>query len=604
MKKHIFIILTSCLALTACEKFLTKSNPNKIESETYFTNEASLKIYSNGLGRSFTTLILDFCTGDIGTDMMFQNGTNLYYTDNYSPESASNWKASNWSKLRNVNYFLDNMHTAVASEEVMKHYEGVGRFYRAMFYMDKVQIFGAVPWYDHLVDSQKEEDIYALRTNREEVCRHILEDLNFACEHCLASKEYMDRAGYVNKYVALAMKSRFCLYEGSFRTYHQNDPSTAQPWKTDEAKMYLDECAKACEAIMTSNQFSLTDVPANRKTQYRDMFTCEDACSQYINEIIWARDYDLALNVTNNIDKNYFTPRFTSGTGCGFTRQFINTYLMTDGTPFTSKYPDNETVDFATECKDRDFRMAQTVRTPGFTRDGGATPSAPDVQFAMSGYQPVKWTLDDSSKDPHTSATATDVPLIRYAEVLLNYAEAKAILGQCDKTVWDKTIGSLRERSGVKNIFPILADQYMVDYFQGRELDPVVLEVRRERGIELAMENRRYQDLMRWRQGELLVRERQGIYIPVIEEPIDLNGDGTPETIVSAKITEKTGYRVLSIDGASSDLGNKLSGGNKGIILTGTAVTSTWAWKDYKYVKPIPAEAILENKNLEQNPEW
>lgn len=604
MKKHIFIILTSCLALTACEKFLTKSNPNKIESETYFTNEASLKIYSNGLGRSFTTLILDFCTGDIGTDIMFQNGTNLYYTDNYSPESASNWKASNWSKLRNVNYFLDNMHTAVASEEVMKHYEGVGRFYRAMFYMDKVQIFGAVPWYDHLVDSQKEEDIYALRTNREEVCRHILEDLNFACEHCLASKEYMDRAGYVNKYVALAMKSRFCLYEGSFRTYHQNDPSTAQPWKTDEAKMYLDECAKACEAIMTSNQFSLTDVPANRKTQYRDMFTCEDACSQYINEIIWARDYDLALNVTNNIDKNYFTPRFTSGTGCGFTRQFINTYLMTDGTPFTSKYPDNETVDFATECKDRDFRMAQTVRTPGFTRDGGATPSAPDVQFAMSGYQPVKWTLDDSSKDPHTSATATDVPLIRYAEVLLNYAEAKAILGQCDKTVWDKTIGSLRERSGVKNIFPILADQYMVDYFQGRELDPVVLEVRRERGIELAMENRRYQDLMRWRQGELLVRERQGIYIPVIEEPIDLNGDGTPETIVSAKITEKTGYRVLSIDGASSDLGNKLSGGNKGIILTGTAVTSTWAWKDYKYVKPIPAEAILENKNLEQNPEW
>lgn len=604
MKKHIFIILTSCLALTACEKFLTKSNPNKIESETYFTNEASLKIYSNGLGRSFTTLILDFCTGDIGTDIMFQNGTNLYYTDNYSPESASNWKTSNWSKLRNVNYFLDNMHTAVASEEVMKHYEGVGRFYRAMFYMDKVQIFGAVPWYDHLVDSQKEEDIYALRTNREEVCRHILEDLNFACEHCLASKEYMDRAGYVNKYVALAMKSRFCLYEGSFRTYHQNDPSTAQPWKTDEAKMYLNECAKACEAIMTSNQFSLTDVPANRKTQYRDMFTCEDACSQYINEIIWARDYDLALNVTNNIDKNYFTPRFTSGTGCGFTRQFINTYLMTDGTPFTSKYPNNETVDFATECKDRDFRMAQTVRTPGFTRDGGATPSAPDVQFAMSGYQPVKWTLDDSSKDPHTSATATDVPLIRYAEVLLNYAEAKAILGQCDKTVWDKTIGSLRERSGVKNIFPILADQYMVDYFQGRELDPVVLEVRRERGIELAMENRRYQDLMRWRQGELLVRERQGIYIPVIEEPIDLNGDGTPETIVSAKITEKTGYRVLSIDGASSDLGNKLSGGNKGIILTGTAVTSTWAWKDYKYVKPIPAEAILENKNLEQNPEW
>lgn len=603
--KRIFATLSiAVIALTSCEDFLTKENPNKIESETYFSNEASLKIYTNGLGRSFATQILNFSEGDIGTDVMFQEGTNLYFTASYTAESASNWRTSHWSKLRSVNFFLDNMRKADAPAEILNHYEGVARVFRAMFYLDKVQTFGAVPWYDHLVDPQNADDIYAPRTNREVVCRHILDDLNYACEHCLTDKAFVDRAGYINKYVALAYKSRFCLFEGSYRMYHNVDPSTGEPWIDDECEMYLRECCKACEELMATGVFSLTDVPANRKTQYHDLFTCEDACSQYINEIIWARDYDLTYNVTNNYDKNYFTKRFTSGAGCGMTRQFINTYLCTDGTPFTTKYPNNDKVDFITECKDRDYRLAQTIRTPGYTRNSGASLLAPDLQFSLSGYQPVKWTLDDASKDSNQAATATDVPLIRYSEVLLNYAEAKAILGECTEEIWNKTIKPLRERSGVKSIYPLSADPYLVSYFQDREKDAVVLEVRRERGVELVMESFRYQDIMRWHQGELLVRERQGIYIPAIETPLDLNDDGTPETIVSAQFSEKTGYRVLPIDAASKDLGNKLSEGTSGIIKTGTIVTGSWSWADYKYVKPVPAEALLENKNLGQNPGW
>ena len=604
MKKYLAVIAVTALFLPSCEKFLTRENPNKIESETYFNNESSLKIYTNGLGRSFATLILDYSTGDIGTDIMFQEGTNLYFTPSYTAESASNWRTSHWSKLRSVNFFLDNMRKADADAEILDHYEGVGRFYRAMFYMDKVQTFGAVPWYDHLVDPQDPDDIYAPRTNREEVCRHILEDLDYACGHCLADKQFVDRAGYINKYVALALKSRFCLFEGTYRTYHSVDPSTGEPWKTDEAETYLRECCSACEELMSSGVFSLTDVPARRKTQYHDLFTCEDACSEYINEIIWARDYDLALNVTNNYDKNYFTKRFTSGAGCGFTRQFINTYLCTDGTPFTTKNPSHETLDFIKECKDRDYRLAQTIRTPGYTRNGGGSPLAPDLTFSLSGYQPVKWTLDDASTDSNQAATATDVPLIRYAEILLNYAEAKAVLGECTEDVWNKTVKPLRERSGVRSIYPLSADPYLVAYFQNRVNDAKVLEVRRERGIELAMESFRYQDLMRWHQGELLVRERQGIYIPAIETPLDLNDDGVAESIVSAVFTEKTGFKVLAIDAASGDLGNKLSEGTHGIILTGTKVTGTWSWQDYKYVRPVPAEALLENKNLGQNPGW
>jgi hypothetical protein len=109
---------------------------------------------------------------------------------------------------------------------------------------------------------------------------------------------------------------------------------------------------------------------------------------------------------------------------------------------------------------------------------------------------------------------------------------------------------------------------------------------------------------MRWRQGELLVRERHGIYIPAIETPLDLNNDGVAESMVSALVTEKTGFKVLPIDAASGDLGNVLSDGTSGIIKTGTIVTATWSWEDYKYLRPIPTEALLENPNLGQNAGW
>ena len=87
MKKYLAVIAVTALFLPSCEKFLTRENPNKIESETYFNNESSLKIYTNGLGRSFATLILDYSTGDIGTDIMFQEGTNLYFTPSYTAEN-------------------------------------------------------------------------------------------------------------------------------------------------------------------------------------------------------------------------------------------------------------------------------------------------------------------------------------------------------------------------------------------------------------------------------------------------------------------------------------------------------------------------------------
>lgn len=603
MKKILFAIAT-IIAASSCTDFLTKENPYKIESEYYFANESSLEIYTNGLVRSYATAIKSFIDGDRYTDTHNWDGQYSYYLDTYDSEDATNWSTSNWSSLRSINYYLSNMRKADAPADVLDHYEGVGRFFRALFYISKVKTFGAVPWYDHMIDPAGKDDLYAARTNREEVCRHILADLDFACTNCSSEEKYRVRASYIHKYVALAVKARFCLYEGTYRKYHKNDPSTNAPWKEDESELYLNACIAACEEIMNSNVYKLTDDASKRTTQYRDMFINPDGCGTYTNEFIWARDYDLDLNVPN---KDYGINDYminAQHAQYSFNRDFIMMYLCLDGTPFTSKYSgqDYYKATFAEECTNRDYRLAQTVRTPGFKRDGGKIAYAPDVVYAKTGYQPCKY-LTDEIADEIASATAIDVPLYRYAEVLLNYAEAKAELGQMDQAVWDKTIKPLRERSGVKSIFPTTADPYLVAYFQDRVTDAKILEVRRERMVEFTMENIHQDDVYRWAQGELLIKQRTGMWIPAINTALDLDGDGVKETWVSNSETEKSGMKVLAIDSASSS-GTVLSEGDHGYIKPHVNNYASYVWHDYKYLRPIPKSALLENGNLEQNPGW
>ena len=597
MKNHIAILI-GALALCSCEDYLTQENPNKIESEYYFTDESSLEIYTNGFIRSFATAIKSFVDGDKNADTHSWDGQAAYFMDNYSADDATNWTTSNWSQLRSINYYLDNMRNAVASDAILDHYEGVGRFFRALFYIYKVQTFGAVPWYDTSIDATDREALFKDRDNREFVASKILEDLDYACTYCLTSDKYRVRASYIHRYVALALKARFCLYEGTMRKYHAVDPSTGRAWTKDESRFYLGECVKACEAIMGDGVYKLTDDPAKRQTQYRDMFTNADACGVYTDEFIWARDYDIDLKVTYAINNYMVDPQHAN---YAFTRQFIDTYLMTDGTPFTSKYPDYDDLDLVAECTDRDYRLAQTIRTPGFTRDGGTTQWAPDVRFSKTGYQPIKWLTDDSSKDTNVAAIASDVPLIRYAEVLLAYAEAKAELGEMSEEVWDKTIKPLRERAGVDGTRPTKIDEYLQNAYYSTDdgnpkiTDCDILEIRRERAIELLLEGRRYDDLMRWHLGGLLNKQWYGIYIGEVDKAYDLNNDGVNDVCVTDKAGSEPGVKYIVRNSERA-----LEDGASGRLV----YNLQRYFNEQRYVHPIPKTALDKNPDLGQNVAW
>ena len=147
----------------------------------------------------------------------------------------------------------------------------------------------------------------------------------------------------------------------------------------------------------------------------------------------------------------------------------------------------------------------------------------------------------------------------------------------------------------------------MKAYFLDQVSDPLILEIRRERGIELTMENIRQQDIRRWHMGELLVKQKTGMWIPAIETDLDLDGDGTVDNMVSAKVSEKTGVHVLTINynGSSlSGMGTTLSEGNKGYILPYTANQKDYRWEEKKYLYPVPAASVTLNDKLDQNPGW
>src|SRR5690606_4553022 len=120
--------------------------------------------------------------------------------------------------------------------------------------------------------------------------------------------------------------------------------------------------------------------------------------------------------------------------------------------------------------------------------------------------------------------------IMRWGEVLLNKAEALAELGTMSAADWAATIGELRGRAGISRptlaTLPTSADPYLLAYYNGRFTDPILLEVIRERTVELIFEGLRPDDLRRWKLGELFQEApMNGMYVPALGE-YDLNEDG------------------------------------------------------------------------------
>ena len=610
MKKILLYTLMTVAAagMTACEDFLTRDTYDQIGSDEFWKSETDLELYANGFiqkmipGDGTITrgdIDADYCAVDIATDLLRPDG-------NVSPDNQGGWTESSWTNLRRVNYMLDNMHRCRGrvSDEVYNHYEGVARFWRAWFYYDKVRTFGAVPWYDFTISASDKEALTKPRDSREYVMDKVLEDLTFASTYCLADAKYTKGSALINKWVALAFKSRVCLYEGTFRKYHSREPSSDKPWQNDvnnADNKFLREAAAAAKEIMDKGPFSL--VTGDVKTAYRSLFTSAGLLTQ---EVIFGREYSKELSAFHETSWYYYSP--TYGTKIAMTKKFMNTYLTTKGTPFTD-IDGYKTIDFIHEFDGRDARMAQTVISPSYQMkiSGRTVLYSPNWKVTRTGYHPIKWSIDDDADNVLSKAASwNSLPIIRYAEVLLNYAEAKAELGEMDAAVWDQTIAQLRSRAGVTPVVPDKADPYMEAYFLNTVTDKWILECRRERSIELYMENTRRDDLMRWRMGHKLTVEFAGIHIPELGKPFDMNGDGKNDLCFYSKSHPKSGSNQTGVSyvEVTAEEGDNVTtySVNKDNCLV---YILDREWADYKYLYPVPKNALDINPNLRpQNPGW
>lgn len=568
------------LMMCSCEDWLTKEPLAQMAPETFFSNENELQAFSNNFYSEFPGSGLyedqyDLCL-HMECPAEMRNGRVI-------PASGSGWT---WTSLRNYNTLLEYS-VNCEDEAVRNEYNAVARFFRAYFYFEKVKRFGDVPWYDRQLGSS-DPDLYKPRDSRELVMQKMIEDIDFAIAN-LPSEKSLYR---VTKWTALALKSRFCLFEGTFRKYHSYQETMYPEY---DWRYYLEQSASAAEEFMNTSGYGVYSADGPDKS-YLNLFAAENAIG---DEIILARDYNAALGVIH--DGNYYTLTQSYGRP-GLSKKIVNTYLMKDGSRFTDK-PGYETMTFVEECKDRDPRLAQSIRTPGYTRIGSVDPVAPDFTYTVTGYHPVKFVTEPENDGYNKSYN--DLPIFRSAEVYLNFAEAKAELGTLTQGDLDNSVKKLRDRVGMPNIDMAAAnaepDPYLMNMYKGVSGTNagVILEIRRERGIELSREGFRYYDIIRWKEGQTFTQKCYGMYFPSLGE-YDLNDDGkidlclyqgtAPET--AATLTYKVGQDIF------------LSEGDHGYVDHYYNITLTWnEERDYFY--PIPTDdRSLSGGALTQNPGW
>lgn len=588
--KYILPVMLAILSLASCKKFLDRTPLDKLTPEQAFATENTLQLYTNSFNVQMLPTGNDIFQGDVMTDITVPNTVPAYIGGKISPVEATGW---GWGDLRNINYFLEHYDNPEIAQKARNHYAGIARFFRAYFYYNMVKQFGDVPWYNRSLSVQDTVLLYKPRDPRTLVMDSVLADLNFAIDNIYTTKD--NTATQITKWVALAYKSRICLFEGTFRKYHTEH---ALP----DADKFLQEAANAADALIKSGQYKLQNTSAPEK-DYRSLFISENPVS---NEVLLAAVYNNSLKKWHNAA--WWFNSATLGARLGLSKSFVQTYLKIDGTSFTAT-PGYDTLQFSSEVKNRDKRLQQTIRMGDYKRTDGS-PSPADFTVTYSGYQIQKFSLDDKYFDTRTESY-NSIPIMRYAEVLLNYAEAKAELGTLSANDWNLSVGALRARAGIANTaMPAGADPYMVDYFLEDKNDPVILEIRRERGVELAAEGTRYDDLRRWKEGRLLERVYDGIYVPAKDQLIDLNEDGKFDVAFVDKVpTNKVpGVTYFVLDGTNS----KLSQGTKGKLLWLSNLKKEYydpnganeKAKNKRYLYPIPLNETILNPKLEQNPGW
>lgn len=476
-----FLILIIVLgAGIGCKKFVDVTNPDTLTDPSFWKTENSVRSYNwefynlfNGFGNGtstsgdfyFSTFTDDQCAA--GFSQFPQN----------TATSNGNWY---FGYIRKANIMLERIDQVPMSDEAKNHWKGIAHFFRAFQYFQLVQTFGGVPWFSHSMDIS-DSAIYKPRDSHQLVMDSVLADLNFA----ISNLRTADLANTVNKDVALALKARVCLFEGTYRKYHTE-------LNMPDADKYL-QAAKDAAASIMSGAYTLNP---NYLAAYNSDNLGTDG-----REILLYKRYEPGLLMHSTIAYLY-----SSTVISGLTKSAVESYLCNDGKPITisPNYLGDDNINNV--VTNRDKRLLYTIDSTYLYYKGHVKNSL----TSSTGYRVTKF-LPDSNKlktiATQINTNITDAPLFYLSEIYLIYAEASAELDQMGKYTitqndLDNSINKLRARGQVAPM--VLAgsqDPGFTDPKKDPNVTSLIWEIRRERRTELIMDGFRFQDLMRWKKG-------------------------------------------------------------------------------------------------------
>lgn len=586
-------VAASILPFSSCSDFLDREPITKPEAGNFLTGAIQVENYINGLYMTLPS----FSKFGLGVRSEEKNSDNIIaekydarlHGQNNQFSGASDWQTG-YQNLRKVNYFFHNYKVPEAQEnEDVLSLKGEAYFLCAYWHFDLLKKFGSIPVMDAFWDENATiAGLQIPAKTRNEVARFILSDLVEAKNLLHSRGKYSGIR--INKEAAMVLAMNVALYEGTWEKYHSSDDFASS---TNESNYFLGEVINWGNELFGCG-IDLYKTGQNPGDAFAALFNSKDLSG--MGEVLLWRKYSSDEGVFHDVNGNLKAGVVDSEGAAGITQSLVDNYLNADGTfidPTNEKFKD-----FKETFEGRDPRLIQTVMNEGakFASATTATPmhleeytdekkntiSPPKLAGdgntrSLTGYH-IRLGIDTTFVSGNGE---TALPIIRYAEGLLAYAEAAAELEMWSDDIANKTLKALRERAGVKYLAPA-KDANFTDF--GYTLTPVLQEIRRERRSELALQGFRLDDLMRWKADKLIVGKRgKGAYV----------GD---ESILFKSYSPDNQKRIrerLTLDD------NKWADPMAGTLPSGYQFHA-----DRDYLLPIPPSELELNKKLKQNPKW
>lgn len=496
MKNRLVIILILAVTFCSCKKDFLDRQPLTEYSET-----------------TLWTGVNDAIAACNATYSAFENGQWVTYMDDASDNAHNPYPWEGWQQYGNMqllspnnsgsrynfttitqcNWFLTNIDKTPMDHTLLTRMKGEVRFIRAYNYFVRSQLYGDFPLVTKMLTPAEANDM--ARTPKAEVVQFMLNELDTITSTLPTSYSGSDR-GRITQGAALALKARIELFNQKYA-----------------------ESAASSKKVMDLGIYSLFP-------NYQDLFRLRN---EYNSEIILDRGY-LESNPALTIGLMVLAPESTPGGGwssVNINQSLVDAYEMANG-----KTIDDPASGYNIDLPfvNRDPRLLQTVIIPGAEYAGiifnPMDPNSLDYwpTYNYTGYVGRKY-IHYKSDYSDLYKAGLNIPLIRYAEVLLTYAEAKIELNQIDNSVYE-AIDQVRVRAGMPKVDP---SKYATQT-QMREL------LRRERRVELAMEGLRWYDIQRWKIGEQVMN---GPVYGLRLSTIDANGNVTYTSTEHAKIEDR-----------------------------------------------------------------